>query len=146
MTQDDALLWTDGRYFLQAEMELKEDWTLMKSGLLETPTMTDWLKKHCKAGDKIGVDASLYSASAWNTLVAAFDSEGCVMTAVEENLVDLVWDDQPDQPNNEVITLDLKFSGKLVDQKLVEIRAAMKEENAKVLVVTNLDEVACEKL
>lgn len=66
------------------------------------------------------------------------------MTAVKENLVDLVWDDQPSQPNNPVIPLDVKYAGKLIDQKLVEIRAKMQEQQAKVLVVTALDEIARE--
>lgn len=68
------------------------------------------------------------------------------MTAVKENLVDLVWDDQPAQPNNPIHPLDVKYAGKLVSEKLTAIREKMTENNAKVLVVTALDEVACEIL
>lgn len=118
----------------------------MKDGLPETPTMVQWLRKNCKAGDRVGVDANLMSTRAWNQLAAAFENEGCVMTAVKQNLIDLVWDDQPAQPSNKVITLDVKYAGKLVADKLVEIRAKMEEQNAKVLVVTALDEIACEFL
>lgn len=64
------------------------------------------------------------------------------MTAVKENLVDLVWDDQPGRPNNKVITLDVKYAGKLVGEKLADVRAKMSEQDAKVLVVTALDEIA----
>lgn len=107
-------------------------------------TMTQWLQKNCKRGDRIGVDANLYSTRAWNTLYNAFENEGCILTAVKENLIDLVWDDQPAQPNNPVNPLDVKFAGKLVDEKLREVREKMAAQNAKVLVVTALDEVACE--
>lgn len=106
-------------------------------------TMTQWLQKNCKRGDRIGVDANLYSTRAWNTLASAFENEGCILTAVKRNLVDLVWDDQPAQPNNPVYPLDVKFAGKLIGDKLKEVREKMLAQNAKVLVVTALDEVAC---
>lgn len=115
----------------------------MKDGLPETLTMVQWLQRHCKSGDRVGVDANLMSTRAWNQLSAAFENEGCVMTAVKQNLVDLVWDNQPAQPSNTVITLDQKYAGKLVAEKLVDIRAKMEEQSAKVLVVTALDEIAC---
>lgn len=145
ITDTEALLWTDGRYYLQASQELDANlWTLMKDGLPETPTMVQWLAKNCKAGDRIGVDANLYSTRQWNTLVSAFENEGCVMTAVKENLIDLVWaEDQPTYPNNELLALDIKYAGKSVADKLADIRGKMKEQSAKVMVVTALDEIAC---
>lgn len=144
VTKDEALLWTDGRYYQQADLELnKENWTLMKDGLPDTPTMAQWLQKNCKAGDRIGVDARLLSTRTWNSFVSAFDNQGCIMTAVKENLVDMVWDDQPAQPKSDLIALDVKFAGKLVSDKLVDVRAKMTEQGAKVLVVSALDEIAC---
>jgi Xaa-Pro aminopeptidase len=116
----------------------------MKDGLPDTLTMVQWLSKNCKSGDRVGVDANLMSTRQWNQLVTAFENEGCVMTAVKQNLVDLVWEDQPAQPSNKVIALDIKYAGKTVADKLVEIREKMKDQSAKVLVVTALDEVACE--
>ena len=146
VTKDEALLWTDGRYYQQATQQLDPDnWTLMKDGLPETLTMVQWLSKHCKEGDRVGVDANLMSTRTWNQLVAAFDNEGCIMTAVKQNLVDLVWEDQPVEPSNKVIALNIKYAGRTINEKLVDIRAKMNEQNAKVLVVTALDEVACER-
>jgi Xaa-Pro aminopeptidase len=142
ITQKEALIWTDGRYFQQAEKELGKDWTLMKDGMPEVLTLTQWLQKNCKQGDRIGVDANLYSTRAWNTLANAFENQGCVLTAVKPNLIDLVWDNQPSQPNNPVISLDVQFAGKLVDEKLKEVREKMEAQGAKVLVVTALDEIA----
>lgn len=106
-------------------------------------TMTQWLQKNCKRGDRIGVDANLYSTRAWNTLSNAIENEGCILTAIKQNLIDLVWDDQPSQPNNAVNPLDVQFAGKLVNEKLAEVREKMAAANAKVMVVTALDEVAC---
>lgn len=143
VTQTEALLWTDGRYYQQATKQLDENWKLMKDGLPDTLTIVQWLQKHCKEGDRVGVDANLYSTRAWNNLVTAFENEGCIMTAVTKNLVDEVWDDQPAPPNNPVIALDIQYAGKTVAEKLVYIREKMAEQEAKVLVVTALDEVAC---
>lgn len=144
VTQDEALLWTDGRYYQQAEKQIDENWTLMKDGLPETPSLVQWLLKNCNSRGLIGVDATLYSTRAWNTLVTAFENEGCAMTPVRQNLVDLVWNGQPAPPRNPIIPLDVKYTGKTIAEKLVEIRAKMKEHSAKVLIVTALDEVACE--
>ncbi|KAG5671242.1 hypothetical protein PVAND_001451 [Polypedilum vanderplanki] len=142
ITQNKALLWTDGRYFQQAEKQLDENWELMKDGMPDVLTLTQWLQKNCQKGDRIGVDANLYSTRAWNTLTSAFENTGCILTAVKENLIDLVWDEQPAQPSNPVITLDVKFAGKYVSEKLKEVREKMEAQNAKVLVVTALDEIA----
>ncbi|CRL00590.1 CLUMA_CG013850, isoform A [Clunio marinus] len=142
VTQSEALLWTDGRYYQQASQQLDTNWTLMKDGLPETPTMVQWLQKNCKSGDRIGVDANLMSTRTWNSLANAFENEGCIMTAVKKNLIDEVWDDQPAQPNNSVFPLDVEFTGKLVEQKLIEVREKMSEQEAKVMVVTALDEIA----
>lgn len=142
ITQDEALLWTDGRYYQQAEKQLDENWTLMKDGLPETPTLTQWLIKNCRG--LVGVDATLYSTRAWNTLVTAFENENCSMAPIKQNLIDLVWTGRPPPPLNPIITLDVKYTGKTIAEKLVEIRAKMKEHSAKVLLVTALDEVACE--
>jgi len=143
VTAEKALIWTDGRYYQQASQQLDENWELMKDGLPDTPTIAQWLSKNCQDGDRIGVDASLYSATQWNTLVSAFENEGCVMTSIKPNLVDEVWDEQPDQPNNAINPLDIKFAGKSIADKLVDIRAKMSDQSAKVMVVSALDEIAC---
>ena len=117
--------------------------SLLQDGTPDVPTLTQWLQKNCKRGDRIGVDANLYSTRAWNTLASAFDNEGCILTAVRDNLVDKVWTDQPSQPMKPINPLDVKFAGKLIDEKLRIIRGKMTENSAKVLVVTALDEVAC---
>lgn len=144
MTQNEALLWTDGRYYQQAELQLGADWTLMKDGSPDVPTVTQWLQKNCKRGDRIGVDANLYSTRAWNTLANAFENTGCVLTAVKPNLIDLVWDERPSRPSNLVFPLDVKYAGKLISEKLADVREKMTAQDAKIVVVTALDEVACE--
>ena len=64
VTQDHALLWTDGRYFLSAASELSSEWTLMKQGEKGVPELQDWLVSNLSSKKIVGVDASLYTASA----------------------------------------------------------------------------------
>ena len=115
----------------------------MKDGMPDVLTLTQWLQKNCKKGDRIGVDANLYSTRAWNTLASAFENQGCILTGVKKNLIDEVWADRPSQPSNKINPLDVKFAGKIINDKLTEVREKMKAQDAKVLVVTALDEVAC---
>lgn len=143
VTQDQAMLWTDGRYYQAAANQLDGNWTLMKDGLPETPTVVQWLQRNCHEGDRIGVDPTLYSHRSWNQLVSAFENVGCIVTAVSENLVDLVWDARPELPNNPITGLVAGFAGKSIERKLTEVRSKMSEANAKVLVVTTLEEIAC---
>ena len=63
VTDDEALLWTDGRYFVQAEEELSEDWTLMRSGTKGTPDAKTWLKTTMAAGSAVGIDPNVHSVS-----------------------------------------------------------------------------------
>lgn len=147
VTQNEALLWTDGRYYQQASNQLDKNWTLMKDGLPTTPSMEVWLSKNCKEGDVIGVDSCLLSARRWNLLNSSLETSGCILKEVTPNLIDLVWGDlQPAAPQNKIIPLDVKYSGMFIADKAKEVRNRMKEQNASLLVLTALDEIACNLL
>lgn len=79
VTQNEALLWTDGRYHQQAEQQLDENWTLMKDGLPSTPTMNSWLSNNLVAGDRVGVDGNLLSHRIWTPLSTALNSNGMIV-------------------------------------------------------------------
>ncbi|RYH11079.1 hypothetical protein EON65_38960, partial [archaeon] len=91
VTQDKALLWTDGRYFLQAEQQLTSDWTLMKSGNPGVPDMNKWILDNFTAGQVVGVDAWLVATSAWRGMERSFSTKEIVLKAVDTNPVDLIW-------------------------------------------------------
>jgi Xaa-Pro aminopeptidase len=144
VTQNEALLWTDGRYYQQASNQLDSNWKLMKDGLPTTPTIANWLAKNCKEGEVIGVDGNLISTRLWNSLNSSIETSGCTLKPVSQNLVDLVWGDaQPAAPQNKIIPLDIQYAGKSVSDKAREVRDKMLENNANVLVLTALDEIAC---
>lgn len=143
VTDKEALLFTDGRYFLQAEKQLDSNWTLMKQGLPDVPSWQDYLSKNIGPHSRIGIDSTLISASDAEIIKTALTPIQSELVPVEENLVDLVWaDDRPARPQNPVFHLDVKYSGKSHSEKLRVVRAELKREKAKAVVVTMLDEVA----
>lgn len=142
VTEKEALLWTDGRYFQQAGKQLDSNWTLMKDGQPATPSIDAWLAKVLQPGSKVGVDANLISTRAWNPLHTSLKSAGCSLLPISPNLIDLVWKDQPAAPQASIIPLELEFTGESVAQKLAAVREKMQDKRASVLVVSALDEIA----
>lgn len=153
LAEPDALLFTDGRYFLQAGQQLQpEVWKLMRQGEEGVPTWTEYLTGHLPAGVSIGVDASLLAISDFKDLAADLEKRGSTLKPLATNLVDEIWNadgSRPPAPRNEIFTQPLKYAGKSVAEKVKEVR----EEIAKLaksktdlnltgFVATMLDEVA----
>ncbi|KAF9443545.1 putative Xaa-Pro aminopeptidase P [Macrolepiota fuliginosa MF-IS2] len=140
--REEAHLFTDGRYFLQAGQQLDSNWTLMKQGLPDVPTWQEFLYKKLPKDSKIGIDATLISAQDADSLKKQLEPLGLKLIHVEKNLVDKIWTDRPARPHNPVIHLDEKYSGQSSADKIAKIREEMKKKKAKAVVVTMLDEVA----
>lgn len=82
VTANEALLWTDGRYYLQASKQMDSNWTLMKDFLADTPSIEVWLSNNLKRGDVVGVDANLLPTRMWNIFRSKLDHSGksvCVL-------------------------------------------------------------------
>lgn len=137
----EAALWTDGRYFLQAEQQLDTNWTLMKAGLKATPNKEDWLARVLPAGSKVGVDAKLISFEAAQKMSASLKN-GLELVLSNENLVDMVWEDKPESMRNEIVPLSLKYAGRASADKLESLQRHLKENNLAGFIVSALDEVA----
>uniref|UniRef100_A0A1L8E2Y5 Putative xaa-pro aminopeptidase n=1 Tax=Nyssomyia neivai TaxID=330878 RepID=A0A1L8E2Y5_9DIPT len=142
VTTTDAFLWTDGRYYDQATKQLDSNWILMKDGLPTTPTIGAFLAKSLVGGSKVGVDPKLLSFCTWTPVKNELEAADCNLVPVKENLIDLIWTDQPAQTSNQTIVHDLNFTGETVHNKMEAIRSSMKEKNVEVLIVTALDEIA----
>ena len=143
VTQDAAALWTDGRYFLQAEKELGEGWELMRAGLPATPEMGPWLAKQLRPGARVGIDASLHTVSGARTLLRALEAGRIELVPVgEPNLVDVVWGSRPEEPAGAVRVHQHEWAGEDIPSKLARMRKRAAEAGADVLVASTLDEVA----
>ncbi len=142
ITPDQALLWTDGRYWLQAAEQLDPGvWTLMRVGDRSVPSMQQWLAD-LPERSRIGVDPRLLSARAFEDLSKALARRGSVLVAVDDNLVDADWPDAPPMPRSALRVHPPEFAGRSVQEKLAELRAALKGRQATAHVVSSLDAVA----
>ncbi|KAF8176460.1 Creatinase/Prolidase N-terminal domain-containing protein [Pholiota molesta] len=142
ITLDNAYLFTDGRYFLQAGKQLDQNWKLMKQGLPDVPTWQEFLHKDLNANTKIGIDAKLISASDAESLTKQLAPKSSELVSLPYNPVDAIWEDRPTRPANEVFYLDEKYSGQSHSDKVAKVREELQKKNAKAIVVTMLDEIA----
>jgi len=141
--QRKAGLWTDSRYFLQAEQQLDSSlFTLFKMGLAEVPTWQDWILNKLKRGETLGVDQKLISHKEYQNLKNKLATKGIGLKGIKNNLVDLIWDKRPVPSKGKIEVHGKKCSGETTIHKLKRLRAKMAEKNADVHVITQLDAIA----
>ncbi|XP_071090079.1 xaa-Pro aminopeptidase 1-like [Haliotis cracherodii] len=142
VTESKAALWTDGRYFLQAEKQLDNNWTLMKTGSKDTPTQAEWLVKELPTEGRVGVDPFLFSVEQWKPLAKELKSNGHSLVQVSQNLVDMVWEDRPPPPNNPLLVLGQEYTGQTWQEKVKRVREKLHSKQATAIAITALDEIA----
>lgn len=139
VTMEEALLWTDGRYFLQAQEQLKSsEFVLMKSGELGVHTMKEYLRDKMNEGNVIGFDGRTMTASEAGDVSSI---RGVVVNSGID-LIGELWKDRPQLSCRPVWNLSEQYSGEARRQKIGRIREAMLMEEMQVLLVTSLDEIA----
>lgn len=140
--QDKALLWTDGRYFLQASKELSPQWTLMRQGEPGVLELNDWILTNMGAGQSVGVDGSLISAVSAKTLKALLDSRSIRLVPVEMNAVDIVWGEaRPKMPSSPIVVHDIAYAGISHMEKIENIKQYLRANDAAGIMLSMLDEV-----
>uniref|UniRef100_A0A803KVX7 Xaa-Pro aminopeptidase P n=1 Tax=Chenopodium quinoa TaxID=63459 RepID=A0A803KVX7_CHEQI len=140
ITTDDARLWTDGRYFLQAEKQLSDQWKLMRMG--EDPAVEIWMADNLPEEAAIGIDpwsVSIDTAQRWER---ALEKKQQKLISTSNNLVDQIWNDRPEAKVNPVKVQPLEFAGRTVAEKLQDLRRKLMQEKAHSIIISALDEVA----
>ncbi|TYG49620.1 hypothetical protein ES288_D10G108400v1 [Gossypium darwinii] len=140
ITKDEARLWTDGRYFLQAMQQLSDQWQLMRIG--EDPSVDSWISDNLPREAAIGVDPWCVSVDTAQRWERAFAKNQQKLIQTSSNLVDEVWKNQPPAETNPVIVHPLEFAGRSVSEKLKDLREKLAIERARGIIITALDEVA----
>lgn len=148
-------LWTDGRYYTQAEKQLVSPWILMKDRLPETPTIEDFLATNLEIGAIIGIDPLYTSLASARRLQLRLEAAGMSLdsNASRENLVDMIWKtsdsdnlhlpSQNSSLSSDVVQIHpLKYAGISHADKIDNIRLALQTEGCESLVITSLDEIA----
>ncbi|THH04905.1 hypothetical protein EW145_g5189 [Phellinidium pouzarii] len=143
VTDKNAYLFTDGRYFLQASQQLDKNWTLMKQGLPDVPTWQEFLSKDLEEGQNIGVDPSLISAADAKTLRESLEKKKSKLVPLGENPIDIIWGyDRPVRVKNKIFPLGIKYSGTSFQEKITSLREQVQKRKTVGMVVNMLDEVA----
>ncbi|CAH9088445.1 unnamed protein product [Cuscuta epithymum] len=140
ITMDEALLWTDGRYFLQAVQQLSDQWKLMRMG--EDPNVDMWMANNLPKEAAIGVDTWCISVETAHKWECAFAKKQQKLIQTTKNLVDEVWKSRPPAEVNPIMVHPLEFSGSSVSDKLKDLRRKLVQEKARAIIITGLDEVA----
>ena len=141
VTADKAGLWTDGRYFIQAENELKGSGiSLYKMGEPGVPKILEFLKSEMKENDVLAFDGRVVPAKQG----IAFENEfkGLKVTiSYEKDLPGMIWNDRPRLPQNSVFYLPQELSGESAESKIKKIRDALKTANSDAWVCSKLDDI-----
>ena len=141
--QKKAGLWTDSRYFLQAEQELDgKVFTLFKMGLPSVPSFDDWLLRELRKGESLGLDPQVISRKNYSALKKKLEDRGIALKTIEKNLVDELWEGRPEPPKGKVEVHGEKYSGEETVSKLKRLRAKMAEQAVDAHVVAMLDSIA----
>ena len=139
--QERAALWTDGRYFLQAEKQLAGTGIeLMRMQEKGVPTIEEYLEKHLTGGEVLGFDGNCVSAEQGEKLEKVCRKKGAAII-YEKDLSDIAWADRPALPSEAVWELSEEYAGESCGEKLKEVRLVLEKEGADCLFLNSLDDI-----
>ncbi len=142
VTENEAGLWTDSRYFIQAERELKDSGIeLKKQGIPHAPEHLDWLKEQLSPNSQLGFDGQVTSLTQARYLKQKLGSKGIHLVG-QYDLADKIWTDRPSLPQSFVFEHNIKFSGASRAEKINRLREWLKKENGHAVFFPALDDIA----
>lgn len=142
ITLSTAGLWTDGRYFVQAQKQLAGSGvTLYRMGEEGVPKVDEFIEDALIEGGCLGFDGRVVNGS-WGRKLARIAEKKHGLLHVNEDLIDSIWTDRPALSKEPIFLLEEKYSGKSVRDKITDLRAKMAEEGADVHILTSLYDIA----
>lgn len=142
ITLDDAGLWTDSRYFLQAANELEDSGIrLFKDKLPETPSITDWLGSVLKPGELVGIDGRVNTAAQASALRQDLSAHNLTL-AVTEDPFNAIWKNRPGLPKDSIFLHDIKYAGESCTDKISRIQKEIEKNGSTSIILTALDDIA----
>lgn len=140
--ENEAKLWADGRYFIQAAEQLKGSGIdLMKIATPGYDTINEWIEKNVKESEVLGFDGSCYSTNQYKDLLK-ISKKNKFNINMDKDLLEEVWNDRPSLPEDKIFIHDEIYAGKSASEKISEVRKAMKENNVQNYLLTSLDDIA----
>lgn len=142
ITMDKAGLWTDGRYFVQAEEQLSgSEIKLYRMGEPEFPTLDEFLEEELPVDGCLGFDGRVVNSELGYGLQNLLQEKNVTINC-SKDLVGEIWTSRPAMSCEPIWSLDVKYAGKSTVEKLSDLRDAMKKNKAQIHLMTALDEIA----
>lgn len=139
---EESYLWTDGRYFIQAEKELNGSGIkLMKMNIPGYPSLLEWIKNNIKEGKTLAFDGSTISVNEYKNYKELTKKNGFNIK-MDKDFLNEIWSDRPELSKEKIFIHDTKYCGKFTSEKLEEVRAEMTTLEGENYVVTSLDDIA----
>lgn len=147
VTMHSAALWTDSRYFIAAEEQLRgTEFQLMKLKVEGTPTISDWIASELSQNEdecrEVGLDGMVNSYNDTMALISDLRKTGGITVRTNFDPLEQIWMNRPAIPENPVEIQSLNFAGETVDDKIQRIRKALREHHADGILVSALDDIA----
>lgn len=147
VTMRSAALWTDSRYFIAAEEQLRgTEFQLMKLKVEGTPTISDWIASELSQNEdecrEVGLDGMVNSYNDTMALISDLRKAGGITVRTNFDPLEQIWMNRPAIPETPVEIQSLNFAGETVDDKIQRIRKALREHHADGILVSALDDIA----
>ena len=145
VTLNNAALWTDSRYFIAAEQQLKgTEYQLMKLKIEGTPTIAEWLGKELADADskEVGADGSTHTVSDISDLKDELRQQGGLTLRTNFDVLQRIWKDRPSIPFDAIMLQPCNLAGETTQQKLTRIRKTLREMHADGMLMSQLDDIA----
>lgn len=142
ITLTEAGLWTDGRYFVQAQKQLEgSSVTLYRMGEEGVPTVDEFIREKLPDHGCLGFDGRVVN-SAWGRKLSDIAAEKNGALHIDEDLIDLIWEERPALSKKPLFLLEEKYTGKSTKDKIAALREAMAKEGANIHILTSLYDIA----
>ncbi len=142
VTQKMAGLWTDSRYFIQAEEQLKDTGiTLYKEMLPETPSIAQMLCSELQTCGIVGIDGQMFSLAQYESLRQELES-AAIQIESDTTIIDEIWKERPALPDEPVFVYGMEYAGQSVADKIAAIKNGASRLKSKSIFISALDEIA----
>ena len=143
VTMTSAALWTDSRYFIAAEEQLRDtEYQLIKLKIEGTPTIAEWIGKECGPGAEVAIDGLCSSANSVKELIADLRKQGGITLRTNLDPLKTIWSGRPPIPENPIEIYPMKYAGEMAHDKIARVRKALRERHADGMLMSSLDDIA----
>lgn len=140
--KEKAILWTDGRYFIQANEQLKDSGIeLFKTGIPGWPTLEEWLIDNMTEDETLGFDGRVLSVNQYKEILRIKENKN-INIVMDKDLIEEFWTNKPEMPKEKIFLHDTKYCGKSASEKIQEVRNEMKKLGGKAYIIASLDDIA----